>query len=492
MRIAIILNCLYGGGAERIAGYLSKYLSQKHEVYLFLENPENIVYEYGGQIIDVGGDGVEYLEYNVRVAKIKYNIDVSISHMEHFNHINIRTRGRDAVILTEHSCQRLMEPRGYADEVQNKKLYPLADHIVAVSEGVRSEIIEDTIVDPEDVSTIYNFFDCENVRLMSKDGIKLPNEISNYELGECKLIISIGRLVEQKDHVRLLRQFEILHKRNKRTKLVIIGSGEMENLLREIVANYGLEDSVFILPYMVNFFPILKSADAFVLSSRYEGYGNVLLEAMALNVPVISVDCFSGPREILSDNADYRRITGWEIAKRGILVTANDGDRTGETEYLADAIEIVLNNEELRRQIVGAAKEWIDNRSNKKILLQWTQCIEKAIKKNNERKPDKFIRLTKRGSYVIYGAGEYAKRIYMELQEEGIHINAFIVSKKDGSTAELFGCPIHQREILLGAGKEYEVIMGVANWEYANQICKWFIENSIDNVIFYALSKNRV
>ncbi len=492
MRISIILNCLYGGGAERIAGYLSKYLSQEHEVFLFLENPENIVYDYGGQIIDVGKDGSEYLEYNVKVAKIKYNIDVSISHMEQFNHINIRTRGRDIVIVTEHNSQRMMEPRVYVDEIQNKNLYFLADHIVAVSEGVRNEIIEDTGVDPKDVSTIYNFFECKEVRLMSEKYINLPIENSNssYEIDECKLIMSIGRLVEQKDHVRLLKQFEILHRKNKRTKLLIIGSGKLESFLKDMISNLKLDDSIFILPYMVNPFPILKSADVFVLSSRYEGYGNVLLEAMALNVPVISVDCISGPREILSDNVDYRKkITGWEIAERGILVTEHDSERTGETGYLAEAMEKVLQDDKLRKKIAGAAKGWIEKRSNMEIFHQWTDCIKKAIKKNNERELNSTTRPTKRGSYVIYGAGEYAKRVYKELQIEGIDVKAFIVSKKDENTVELFGCPIYSREFLLSNSKKYEVIMGVANWEYANQICKWFLENNIDNVIFYALSK---
>lgn len=490
MRIAIILNCLRGGGAERIAGYLSKYLAQKHEVYLMLENLETIVYEYGGQIIDIGSDGGEYTEYHVRTAKKLYDIDVSISFMERFNHINVRTRGRDTVILSERSYQSLMRPRIYVDEIQNKNLYPLADHIVAISEGVRNEIIETTMTNPNDISTIYNFFDYKKVRLMSEADITWPIEINNHEFDECKLIICIGRLVEQKDYGRLLKQFEILHKKNRKTKLVVIGSGELEDLLKEMIVNFRLNDSAFILPYMANPFPILKSADVFVLSSRYEGYGNVLLEAMALGVPVISVDCYAGPRELLNDNTDYKeKNTGWEIARRGILVTDNEGDRTGETTHLAAAMEAVLDSEELSSRIVNAATEWIENRSNAEILQQWIRCIEKAINKNHRRKLNGYTPLKKEGHYVIYGAGKYAKRIYKQLLKEGICIDAFIVSDKKDNVIELFGRPVHQREILLQDGKSFDVIMGVVNWEYANQICKWFIENNMYNIIFYSLSK---
>ncbi len=493
MRIAIILNCLHGGGAERIAGCLSKHLCQKHNVYLFLENTENIVYEYGGQIIDIGKDGRDYLEYHVRTAKIKYDIDVSISHMEYLNHINVRTRGRDAVILTEHSYQRLMQPREYVDEVQNKNLYPLADHIVTVSKGVHDEIIETVLINPYDVSTIYNFFDYKKTRLMSKKNINYPMEISDHEFDNCKVIISVGRLVEQKDYIRLLKQFEILHKKDKGIKLIISGSGNLENLLRDMIVNLRLDDFVFILPYMANPFPILKQADVFVLSSRYEGYGNVLLEAMALGVPVISVDCLAGPREILDDNIDYtEKIIGWKIAKRGILVTNNESDRTGETGYLADAIENVLYDKELRKRILGVATAWIENRSDIEILQQWTECIEKAVKKSNNRKSKRTVIPTKRGKYVIYGAGIYAKKIYKELKKEGIGIEAFIVSNQEDKAAKLFEKPIYQREFLLNEGKEYEVIMGVANWEYANQICKWFMDNNMNNILFYSLSKREM
>lgn len=490
MRIAIILNYLRNGGAERIAGFLSKYLLQEHKVYLFLEDSKDIVYEYGGQIVDVGRDGREYLEYHVRTAKIKYNIDVSISFMEYFNHINVRTRGKDTIILSERSYQSLMRPRGYVDEIQNKNLYPLADHIVAISEGVRKEIIETTITDPNNVSTIYNFFDYKKVRLMSKAYVNWSMGIKSHEFDEYKLIINIGRLVEKKDHVRLLKQFEILHKKNQKTKLMIIGSGELESSLWDMIVDFGLDDSAFILPYMANPFPILKSADVFVLSSRCEGYGNVLLEAMALGVPVISVDCLSGPREVLNDSTDYReKIISWEIAKRGILVTDNESDRTGETGYLAEAMEAVLKDEELRNRIVNNATKWIENRSNTEILQQWIQCIEKAVKKNFEKLPNKPAPLIKGRHYVIYGAGQYAKKIYKELREEGMYIDAFIVSNKENVAGELFCRPVYQREILLDSAKEYEIIMGVANWEYANQICKWFMDNNIYNIIFYSLTK---
>lgn len=493
MRIAIILNCLRGGGAERIAGYLSKYLDQMHEVYLFLENPKNIVYEYGGQIIDVGKDAGEYLEYHVKMAKIKYDIDVAISFMEHFNHINVRTKGRDVVILSERSYQRLMQPREYVNEIQNKNLYPLADHIVAISEGVRNEIIETTTIDSDNVSTIYNFFDYKKIRSLSEDNINWPIEIDAHEFEKNKLIVSIGRLVEQKDHIRLLRQFEILHRKDKNTKLMIIGDGDLEQLLRDMIVNFGLYDSAFIIPYMANPFPILKSADVFVFSSRYEGYGNVLLEAMALSVPVISVDCLSGPREILDDNTDYEEKTvGWKKATRGILVTDNESDRTGETRYLADAMEMVLKNIKLRKKITGAATEWIEHRSNAVILQQWISCIEKAVKRSKERVSESLVVPVKEGRYVIYGAGYYAKKIYRELQKKEINIDAFIVSNKENSATELFGRPIYQKEVLLSGSDKYEIIMGVVNWEYVNQICKWLIDNNIYNIIFYSLSKGEM
>ncbi len=487
MRIAIILNYLRGGGAERIAGFLSKYLSKRHEVFLFLENPENIVYEYGGTIIDVGKDGGDYIEYHIKKAKELYNIDVSISFMEPFNHINVRTAEKDAVILSERCYQSLIEPREWSHLLLNKQLYPVANHIVAISEGVRQETIRDTSVNERMISTVYNFFDADRVRKLSlrndQQGVDFEYDHAN------KYIVSIGRLEEQKDHLRLIRQFKYLYEKNAICRLVIVGSGSMEGTLRSEAKRLNLNEVCTFIPYSRNPFYLLRKADVFVLPSRYEGYGNVILEAMALGVPVVSVDCPAGPREILDDDTDYsKEIKGWRVAKRGILVSREDSDRDGTTTFLADAISHLLEDVHLKARIVDEAMRWIEGYSDDVILREWNICINKAIEDKKKGKRRSCPKIEKGKPYIIYGTGVHAEKVFRDMMRGGYEVESFVVTKKTGID-EFNGKPVYGRDYLLEQDRRKRVIMGVSKFEYANEICKWFMENDMYDVIFYPLSR---
>lgn len=488
MNVAIIFNCLSGGGAERVAGDLSIYLSQYYNVYLFLEDVSNIVYEYNGELVDCGKDGGDYLEYNVGAAKRKYDIDVSISFMEPFNYINIRTSGKDAVIISERCYQSLIEPREWLYVYLNKQLYPLANNSVSISEGVRKELLESTAIDENKISTIYNFFDIDKIRTLSLDNDHCADE--NLYDPRKKYIVTIGRLTEQKDHIRLIRQFKYVYEKDDTCRLLIIGSGSMEKKLRNEAEKLSLKDVCVFIPYTKNPFWWLKRADVFVLPSRYEGYGNVILEAMALGIPVVAVDCPAGPREIMDDNADYSVYTaGWRECKRGILVTRDEGDRDGNTNYLADAIQHLLNNENLRSKIVERATYWIEEYSNEKILQEWKECIFKAIENKKNEIVKSFPRIESGNHYVIYGTGEHAKKVYTMLDAKGVEIDAFVISKNKESLVDFLGKPVYEKEYILENRENIKIIMGIADFTYANQVCKWFLDNKIDNVVFCPLSK---
>ena len=127
--IAIIVTSLNGGGAERIAGLLSRELAKRYQVYLFLLNAENIVYEYGGTIIDIRQSGPFY-EYAIKVYKEKYNIDVAISFLEIMNFANIRTRGKERIIISERCVQSLIEPPLVSQTDKIKRYYNFADEAV--------------------------------------------------------------------------------------------------------------------------------------------------------------------------------------------------------------------------------------------------------------------------------------------------------------------------------------------------------------------------
>lgn len=111
-------------------------------------------------------------------------------------------------------------------------------------------------------------------------------------------ILNVARLTDQKDHLTLLKAFKIINKKI-RSKLLIIGSGKNKVLIKNYIHNNNLNSSVKLLPFQKNPYKYMNLSDVFVLTSRYEGLPNVLLEALSLKKFVISTNCPTGPSEIL-------------------------------------------------------------------------------------------------------------------------------------------------------------------------------------------------
>ena len=217
MNIAILSTSLKDGGAERIAGLLSVELAQNDNVYLFLLDTENIIYEYGGTIVNIGNCGPLY-EYSIKFYKMKYNIDVAISFLEIMNFANIRTRGKERVIISERCVQTLINPSPDAQTYLIKKYYSYADEIVACSHGVKYDLKQNYGISNKIVS-IYNFIDKD--KISNKMNEKLPEE-ALFFLDNSEFFINIGRLHEQKNQKRLIKQFAEFHKTNNKIKLIIL------------------------------------------------------------------------------------------------------------------------------------------------------------------------------------------------------------------------------------------------------------------------------
>ena len=130
--------------------------------------------------------------------------------------------------------------------------------------------------------------------------VKTKKKISFFKNFNRLKIICIGRLTHQKDHMTLLKSLELLkYKFKANFRLYLIGKGYNFNLLSNFIQISGLQKNIKLAGYKENAFEYINSSDLLVLTSRYEGLPNVLIEAQALGVPIISSDCPSGPKEIL-------------------------------------------------------------------------------------------------------------------------------------------------------------------------------------------------
>nr|WP_281504606.1 glycosyltransferase [Chromohalobacter sarecensis] len=125
----------------------------------------------------------------------------------------------------------------------------------------------------------------------------------------------VGRLDVQKNQALLLSAFSLAVKSVPDIKLVILGEGEEKNNLEKLASELGVKDSVDFVAFQDNPYPYYKAADLFVLSSDWEGFGNVIVEALACGTPVISTDCPGGPSTILANG------------KYGVLVPCGDAER---------------------------------------------------------------------------------------------------------------------------------------------------------------------
>ncbi len=172
----------------------------------------------------------------------------------------------------------------------------LADRVIALSKGVKEDLIKNFKVNEDKIEVIYNPVEIKKIKDLSNEDI----DDINFNDAE-KTIIAVGRLAEAKDYPTLLRAFSIVV-RYVKTRLIIVGKGDLEKKLKELSKQLNINDRVIFLDFKKNPYKYMKRADVFVLSSKWEGFGHVIVEAMACGIPVISTNCKSGPAEIIGDN----------------------------------------------------------------------------------------------------------------------------------------------------------------------------------------------
>ena len=477
--IAVIVHSLNSGGAERIAGLLSKELSRYYSVYLFLLDTENIMYEYGGTIIDIGHSGPFY-EYDIGIYKRKYNIDCAISFLEKMNFANIRTRGTERVLISERSVQSLTSPPLNSELIQIQRYYNYADAIITCSDGVKFDLIHNYNIHGY-ITTIYNFIDKENIIIKSYDD--LPDEIQRF-LNGAEFFVNVGRLHPQKNQKKLILQFFYFHAVNQNVKLLILGSGKLEPELTFYIKELGLEDSIKIMPYTRNPFTYIARSKALILSSYYEGLPNVVLEAMMLGCPIIASDCLAGPRELLMDEQDYMKpLSKMEICERGILVSNDMSESDGTTRYMAKAMEQICLSDDMVKRFRQNELAYMEQYTNQRILEQWLKIINMSGRKEDVDIPVKEEAILNTAKHiVIYGAGFVGKSMLLRLYRR-YKVECFVVSRKKKDETECLGIPVKEIMELKYFQDDVVVIIGVG-YESQNDVINTLTEYGYNRIVF--------
>ncbi|MGD8913341.1 MAG: glycosyltransferase [Candidatus Thiodiazotropha sp.] len=325
--IAIFLPSLRGGGVEKMRLNLARYfIDLGHEVDLVLAECDGPYREYvptGVNIVDLKAKRVSTCLPGLMKYLQKRRPTALLSAMEHSNIIALLSvklsRVNTRVVVSTHNTLsitvRKSNRRARLIPFFAKICYPWANGIVAVSKGVADDLSQTLGIARDKITIINNPVITEGIDRLSDDRVTHPW----FNEKDIPIILSAGRMKPQKDYPTLLRAFSRV-KKIRPARLVILGDGVMRSELEVLADELSITESVSFPGFVKNPYSYMSKSSVFVLSSAWEGFGNVLVEAMAVGTPVVATNCPNGPSEILAEGR-YGHLT-----------------QVGDSEQMANAI----------------------------------------------------------------------------------------------------------------------------------------------------------
>lgn len=390
--IAILVQKLYGGGAERTAANLSMSLQDRYNVHLIVFNGSDIKYPYGGTLHDLKLPASKNKFNRIRtffkrvpaVKKIKQseNISVTISLMPGANLVNVRTRTGDKIITSIRNQMSLSRNKSAIEKwwakTQIRYTSKRSDLVVTLSDGVRDDLIKSFGINGDIIRTIYNPCDGDVLREAAEANREAASAVGSNS------ITTMGRLLDQKGQWHLIRAMSEVVKTVSDAKLYILGEGHLREPLVKLASDMGLSSNIEFMGFVEAPHAYVMNSSVFVLPSLYEGLGNVILESMSCGVPCVCTDCLSGPREILAPGTAYKQtLTDIEYAEYGVLVSVGDKGHFNSDEPLtkaelqmASAIVTMLTDKDLNDRYVSKSSERVKEFAPEVISAKWAEVIE--------------------------------------------------------------------------------------------------------------------
>jgi glycosyltransferase involved in cell wall biosynthesis len=347
-RISLFMESLGGGGAERVMLNLARKFAQwGHQIDLVVASAKG---RYLSQVpdlvrlVDLGTARTITAILPLAGYLRRESPDVLLSQMGHCNIVSLLARklARSAtrVVISEVSLMGVstanpVQLRSRLIPLFAKKLYPQADGIITVSHGAANDLAHVLDLPFDRIDVIYNPVVTPELHERADRMVEHPW----FSADGPPVIIGVGRLDPEKDFLTLLRASNIVRK-NRNIRLMILGEGPERLTLESLVHELGMTDVVTLPGFVENPLPFIANASVLVLTSRFEGLSNVLIEALACGTPVVATDCPGGPTEIL-DGGRYGKLAP-----------------VGDAENLARAIEETLVNPPDRMFLKGAAERF--------------------------------------------------------------------------------------------------------------------------------------
>ena len=367
MNLTLVISSLATGGAERVISIMANYWAERGEKVTLLT-------------FDTGGEPSYSLHAGVRHRPLKLEAD-----------------SPNAVVGLFRNLRRLQVLRRAVRESRPDLVISFVDKTNVVTLlatlWMKIPVIVSERIDPSSyqIGKIWNLLRqvsygradalvCQTPRALAyfrpvtdEKGHVIPNPVApllpnkqEREQGDSegrgRVIVGMGRLTAQKGFDLLLRAFKILSPLHPHWSLKILGDGPLLKELQAQVASFGLSGRIELPGRVSDPYFELSRADIFVLSSRFEGFPNALLEAMACGLPVVSFDCPSGPREIIRDGVD------------GLLVPPED------VNALAATLGRLMGDDAERKRLAKRAPEVLNRFGLDEVMGKWDELFGRINK----------------------------------------------------------------------------------------------------------------
>lgn len=354
MHIAFTIPDLKGGGAQKMMiNLVNEFANRGHHIDLVLVNKSGIYHDNinaNVNVVDLNKKRVIAALFPLSHYIKKNSPDIMMSALFHMNLITLIAKifsfsTKTKIVISERNnlslrFSDLFFIKSFFLKICVKVLYPFSDKIIGISHGVCDDLRSFLKIEPSKIKTIYNpvvTLDFEQ---------KINQDIESIFPKNCGLkLITSGRLVNQKDYPTLLCAVAHFNEKYGKAYLVILGDGPLKSDMIALANDLNINDNISFKGFVKNPLAYMKSADVFVIASAWEGFCNVIVEALYAGLKIVSTDCHSGPSEILEDG------------KYGELVAVGDFKELSKKIYKISKENVLSHNQKQRASYFTVEKK---------------------------------------------------------------------------------------------------------------------------------------